>query len=77
MNGNLQVSSSTIPISIGSPENSCYGNFGQGQPGIQGNTAAIPIYDNLIEKTLSCSANTSIAGAGNSGTKETGQCATF
>lgn len=75
--GNLQVSSNAIPISIGSPQNFCYGNSVSGNLTVQGNTAAIGVYDNLVDKTLSCSANASITGAGDSGSKKTGQCATF
>lgn len=77
VNGNLQVTSNAILISIGSPQNYCYGNTVAGNLSIQGNTAAIEVYDNKIQKNLSCSANASITGAGDSGSKLTGQCAAF
>jgi len=77
VNGNLQVTSNAIPISIGFPQSYCYGNNVAGNLSIQGNTAPIVVYDNKIQKNLSCSANVSITGAGDSGSKLTGQCAAF
>jgi len=77
VNGNLQVNSNAVPISIGFPQNYCYGNNVAGSLSIQGNTAPIAVYDNKIQKKLSCSANVSITGAGDSGSKLTGQCAAF
>ena len=44
---------------------------------VQGNTGSVKVNLNSIGKTLSCSANTSITGSGNSAPKKTDQCATF
>ena len=45
---------------------------------ITSNTAPIQVYENDVEKNLSCSNNTSITGGGNlAQKKKTGQCASF
>jgi hypothetical protein len=75
--GNLEVYTNAIPISIGSPQTFCYGNSVGGNVDVQGNTAPIAVYDNVVGKNLSCSQNTSITGAGNSALKKNGQCAAF
>lgn len=75
--GNLQVYTNAIPISIGSRQNFCYGNSVDGSVDMQGNTAPLAVYDNLVGKNLACSNNTSITGAGNSAQKKNGQCAAF
>ena len=75
--GNLEVYTNAIPISIGCPQNFCYGNSVGGTLTIQGNTAPITVYENSVGKNLSCSNNTSIKGGANSAQKKTGQCAAF
>jgi hypothetical protein len=75
--GNLQISTSAIPILIGSPQASCYSNSFGGNVDIEGNTAAISFYENHVAKNLSCSGNSSITGGGNTAQKKEGQCATF
>jgi hypothetical protein len=75
--GNLQLATNAIPISIGSPETFCYGNSISGNLDIQGNTARITVFDNSVGRNLSCSANISITGGGNSAQRKNGQCAAF
>jgi hypothetical protein len=76
--GNLLVSANAVGIQIGSQDIACLGNAVGNNLTVQNNTAPIKVYDNHITKSLSCSGNTSIAGAGNvTGKKGTGQCSTF
>lgn len=71
INGNLDASYNAAPIQFGP------GNFVGGNAGIQNNTAPITVYNNAIQKTLSCSNNISITGTGNTAQKESGQCSGF
>ena len=78
VDGNLLVSTNAARIQIGSQDISCLGNAVGNNLTVQNNTAPIKVYDNHITKTLSCSGNTSITGAGNvTGKKSVGQCSTF
>jgi hypothetical protein len=78
VDGNLLVSANAVGIQIGSQDIACLGNAVGNNLTVQNNTAPIKIYDNHITKSLSCSGNTSITGAGNvTGKKGTGQCSTF
>ena len=76
--GNLNVAANAVPITIGSTGISCLGNSFGANVAITSNTAPIQVYQNDVEKNLSCSNNTSIAGGGNlAQKKKTGQCASF
>jgi hypothetical protein len=75
--GNLQVSTNATPIAIGSTGLSCPGSSFGNNVTIDSNTAAIQVYDNVIQKGLSCSGNAAIAGGGNLAGKKSGQCAAF
>jgi hypothetical protein len=76
--GNVQVSSNATPLQFGARSLvSCPGNFVGGNLAIENNTGAIAVYDNAVQKNLTCSNNTSITGAGNTASKELGQCSNF
>jgi len=75
--GNMQVYTNASPVTIGAMDGFCYGNVVGGSLDVQGNTGSVKVNLNSIGKTLSCSANTSITGSGNSAPKKIDQCATF
>ena len=75
--GNALVSTNAIPITIGSTQSSCSGNFIGGNLQISGNLAAVRVYDNDVQRTLSCMSDSSITGGGNTAGKKTGQCSGF
>jgi hypothetical protein len=77
LDGNVQLSTNATPIQIGSSNASCLGNSFGGNVEIDGNTAAVTVYNNAVGKNLSCSNNTSITGGGNSAQKKNGQCSNF
>jgi YVTN family beta-propeller protein len=66
------------PLQIGSASPaSCAGNTIGGNATIDVNTAAIGLYDNTVTGTLSCLANKSITGGGNTAKSKVGQCKAF
>jgi YVTN family beta-propeller protein len=66
------------PLQIGSTSPAfCAGNTISGNATVDVNTGAIALYDNSITGTLSCLANKSITGAGNTATSKVGQCKAF
>jgi hypothetical protein len=77
VSGNLEISDNAIPIQIGNPQNSCSGSFFLKNVDISGNTGSVTFYDNTVVKNLTCSANTSITGGGNTARQKGGQCAKF
>jgi large repetitive protein len=77
VSGNLEISGNAIPIQIGNPQNSCSGSFFLKNVDISGNTGSVTFYDNTVVKNLTCSANTSITGGGNTAQQKGGQCANF
>jgi len=77
VSGNLQALNNAIPIQIGSTDPFCWGNSVGGNLLVQGNTAAIGVYNNIVGKNLSCLSNASITGGGNSAQKKDGQCSAF
>ena len=77
LGGNAAVSSNASPIQIGSSDGSCLGNSVSGNFSIANNTAPTQVYNNTVDKNLSCSGNTSITGGGDSAGTKKGQCAAF
>jgi hypothetical protein len=75
--GNLLVSGNAIPVEIGSTSIACMGNSFGSNVTLDSNTGAVQVYNNAIQKSLSCSGNSTITGSGNSAGKKTGQCAAF
>jgi hypothetical protein len=75
--GNVFVSANATPVVIGSNDFSCQGNSFSNNVTVQDNTASVKIYNNVVQKNLACTNNTSIVGAGNLSQKKTGQCAAF
>ena len=77
VNGNVLVSSNAIPILIGSPQNTCFGNTIGGSVQILSNTSAVSFFDNTVTKSVACSLNHKISGGGDTAQKLGGQCAAF
>jgi hypothetical protein len=78
LDGNVQLSMNATPIQIGSLSgSSCFGSSFGGNLTINGNTGAMTLYNNSVNKNLSCSNNTSITGGGNAAEKKIGQCSNF
>ncbi len=66
------------PLQIGSASPaSCAGNTVGGNATIDVNSGAIAVYDNSVTRTLSCLANKSITGQGNTAKSKLGQCKPF
>jgi len=72
------VAGDASPLQIGSTSpGSCAGNAIGGNASINVNSGAIALYDNSVTGTLSCSANKSITGGGNTAKSKLGQCKSF
>lgn len=66
------------PLLIGSASpGTCAGNTIGGNATVDVNTAAIAVYDNSVSGTLSCLANKSVTGGGNTAKSKLGQCKAF
>jgi YVTN family beta-propeller protein len=66
------------PFQLGSPSPvSCPGNTVGGNATVDLNTAPVMVYNNSVVKSLSCLANLSITGGGNTAKPKLGQCTTF
>ena len=76
VDGNLRISGNATPVEIGSISSGCLGNSFGNNVSLDGNTGAVRLYNNTIQKNLSCSGNSAITGGGNSAAKN-GQCAAF
>src|SRR5262249_26599753 len=57
VNGNLAVSGNATPVQIGSTSSNCLGNSFGNNVTLDTNTGAVQVYNNAIQKNLSCSGN--------------------
>lgn len=78
VSGSMEVNNNAVPVQIGSfyPD-ACPGNAVKINMNVLNNIGATAVYNNSITKILSCSANVSIAGQGNTAVSKQGQCAGF
>jgi hypothetical protein len=75
---NLSLFTNATAVAVGSPDIvGCSGNVVGGNLTLQGNTGATTVYNNFVNKTLTCTSNASITGAGNAASKKNGQCSAF
>jgi hypothetical protein len=77
VDGNLRISGNAIPVEIGSTSSACMGNSFGDNVTLDTNTGPVRVYNNAIQKNLSCTGNSTITGSGNSAAKKTGQCTAF
>jgi hypothetical protein len=76
--GNVSLLTNATTLAVGSPDIvACSGNVVGGNLTVQGNTKPTTVYNNLVDKNLVCTSNTSMSGAGNAARKKNGQCAAF
>jgi hypothetical protein len=75
--GNLSVSNNSGSVLLGSTASICGGNSFGKNVSIQGNIGSISVFHNTVAHSLSCSANSSITGGGNTAAVKEGQCAAF
>jgi hypothetical protein len=75
---NLSVNTNATAVAVGAVDVvDCPGNVVGGNLTLQGNTGVTTVYNNAITKSLVCSSNTSITGAGNVANKKQNQCSAF
>lgn len=77
LDGNLTISGNATPVEIGSTSSACMGNSFGNNVTLDTNTGAVRVYNNAIQKNLSCTGNTTITGGGNLAGRKTGQCTAF
>jgi hypothetical protein len=74
----VAVVGNATPFQFGSASPaSCPGNTVGGNATIDLSTGPTMVYNNSIAKSLSCLADRSITGAGNTAARKLGQCAAF